>query len=126
MSKLKDLLATKSEYWNRIKREGKQAVKEFIKEWFDAHPEYYGLKWEQYTPYFNDGDPCVFTIYGVYGFKTKEQFEAAEDCAWDAEGAVDMGDLFDDAEDAFEVAFGDPAKVSATRKKIEVEECEHD
>lgn len=22
--------------------------------------------WEQYTPHFNDGDPCVFTVYGIY------------------------------------------------------------
>ncbi|MCA9313677.1 hypothetical protein KDA08_05205 [Candidatus Saccharibacteria bacterium] len=22
--------------------------------------------WKQYTPHFNDGDPCVFTVHGIY------------------------------------------------------------
>jgi hypothetical protein len=29
-------------------------------------PFIYAIRWRQYTPYFNDGDPCVFYIHGVY------------------------------------------------------------
>jgi hypothetical protein len=28
------------------------------------HPKFQGLRWEQYTPFFADGDPCVFGIRG--------------------------------------------------------------
>lgn len=29
---------------------------------FDRHPELTAIKWVQYTPYFNDGDECVFRV----------------------------------------------------------------
>lgn len=28
---------------------------------FDAHPEIESFSWAQYTPYYNDGDECVFS-----------------------------------------------------------------
>lgn len=31
---------------------------------FNKHPQIKALFWEQYTPYFNDGDTCVFSIHG--------------------------------------------------------------
>lgn len=31
-----------------------------------AHPEVTGIAWTQYTPYFNDGDPCVFSVGEPY------------------------------------------------------------
>jgi hypothetical protein len=30
------------------------------------HDDFEGLRWRQYTPYFNDGDPCVFSVDEVY------------------------------------------------------------
>jgi hypothetical protein len=29
-----------------------------------SHPAVKGVRWRQYTPYFNDGEPCVFSAYG--------------------------------------------------------------
>ncbi len=39
-----------------------------IKEFLASVPQIKQLKWQQYTPYFNDGDECVFRIgeIGVY------------------------------------------------------------
>lgn len=31
-----------------------------------AFPEVEAVRWEQYTPYFNDGDVCVFNIHDAY------------------------------------------------------------
>lgn len=28
--------------------------------------------WRQYTPYFNDGDPCVFSAYGVWAARPQD------------------------------------------------------
>ena len=28
--------------------------------------------WHQYTPYFNDGDPCVFSTYGVWAARIED------------------------------------------------------
>lgn len=30
---------------------------------FDALPQVEAIKWAQYTPYFNDGDECVFAVH---------------------------------------------------------------
>lgn len=34
----------------------------------DAHPLLWGFQWTQYTPYFNDGDECVFNVYDINAF----------------------------------------------------------
>lgn len=41
-------------------------------------PELIAVRWRQYTPYFNDGDPCVFHAYGV-GFRLADTDEEAGD-----------------------------------------------
>lgn len=33
-----------------------------VKEFFAANPNVIGISWRQYTPYFNDGDECVFSV----------------------------------------------------------------
>lgn len=40
----------------------KDSFKEIFKEFFDNYPEIQAIGWEQYTPYFNDGEPCVFSV----------------------------------------------------------------
>lgn len=41
---------------------GQEALKEYFEEIFAADPELKKIRWVQYTPYFNDGEPCVFSI----------------------------------------------------------------
>ena len=58
-----------------------------------AHPKFESMRWRQYTPYFNDGDPCVFNIYEVYfrfvGFPplTEDEIGGYEE----EDGYVDLG-----------------------------------
>lgn len=113
------------------------------------------VRWNQYTPYFNDGEACEFSIYSAY-----------VKVAGDEDGVGDYGDGFRDAYDfyngygdnrefvtvagypgkmiydaliAFERVlengshfvilnekFGDPARVTATKSGFEVEFYEHD
>lgn len=40
----------------------KQAFKEGSKALFEQHPKLLAFGWRQYTPYFNDSDPCVFGV----------------------------------------------------------------
>lgn len=40
--------------------------KEAVKEFFAQVPEVQAVCWEQYTPYFNDGDPCVFSLNEIF------------------------------------------------------------
>lgn len=40
----------------------KQSMKEFFVEFFNENPSINAVIWTQYTPYFNDGDECVFSV----------------------------------------------------------------
>lgn len=66
-SAFSELKKMKDEYERKLKTDGQRVLKERFKELFGAHPELLGVKWQQYTPYFNDGEACVFTVHSVEG-----------------------------------------------------------
>lgn len=131
MNALDRFVKQKREYDEAIRRDGEKAFKEFLKEWFEKNPEVYGVKWRQYTPYFNDGEPCEFGVYEVYSYKTKEAFESGDD-PYDCDGAEEvygkgtLEETLGNIEDILEAAFGDHVEVSATRDEITVDEYSHD
>ena len=45
-----------------LRQEGQKIFEAAAKELFEAHPALQNFAWLQYTPYFNDGDPCYFRI----------------------------------------------------------------
>jgi len=57
-----------------------------FKAFFDAHPEVKTIHWRQYTPYFNDGDECVFSVQEPY-FTRTEYAELEGPHAWGEEDA---------------------------------------
>jgi len=59
---LNDLLKMKEEFDRRIEKEGKNILKATFSDFFSSHPEIRSIVWTQYTPYFNDGEACVFSI----------------------------------------------------------------
>lgn len=119
-------LKAKAELDAKIKAEGMIAAKAFFKEYFDKNPGIYGIMWAQYTPYFNDGDPCVFSIGSIATFSSKEEFEDDPDIyeheCYGKEPATSLNQI----EDILKVIFGDHAQVKVTRENIEVEEYNHD
>jgi len=119
----------------------KDLVKVGFAEFFVAHPEIQAIKWKQYTPYFNDGDACVFSVHDWYA-KPTDAALAPKDDEDEENGFIDpwsMGNgplaaakksgaelfkLLDD--EMMKGAFGDHAEVTATRDGFEVESYEHD
>lgn len=65
---------------------GKATFNEAIKEFFDANPDVWCLAWSQYTPYFNDGEPCDFGVNEILAYT-------------DAASETDLGELVNEAED---------------------------
>jgi len=120
-------LEAKAELNKKIKQFGEQAVKAFFKEYFETHPEVYGVKWTQFVPFYNDGDACVFSLNSVYTFATKEAFEKADGSLYDDEGAeecygVEPRTSLSEIEEMLESIFGEHAQVAVTRTSIETEE----
>lgn len=129
---------------------------ELSKELFEKYPELKSFGWAQYTPYFNDGEECVFaartdreTIY-INGVNEWDDDELVE-------GALDLHKLAEDQEykdgkfipkahdakakkivsavykflqsfdnDFLKEAFGDHVKVTVTADKTDIDDYQHD
>ena len=100
----------------KVREVGKAAVGALFKAFFAQYPEVTAVGWTQYTPHFNDGDPCVFRVHEFYA-TTKTDMDFAR-----------VSRLYDDEEDKdlFQVAFGDHVMVIATPAGFHVNEYSHD
>ena len=75
-----------------IRQAGEKEIKKVVKKVFEETPGLHCISWSQYTPSFNDGSPCYFTI-GPINLLTKQEFEVATN-----EGVIFSELEFDDLE----------------------------
>jgi hypothetical protein len=139
-----DIIKMQNELKQVISEKGEKMLKDVFKKFFDANPTVQALSWTQYTPYFNDGDTCEFSINEINGNNNANDTvelhwgEAEEDetivfSHWKYEGperqAIDqLASLLCSSagEEVLRTVFGDHVKVVVTREGFEVEEYEHD
>lgn len=66
MSKLQnafeELINDQKELQRKFQEQAQGLFKEITKEFFEKNPGITGVIWTQYTPYFNDGDTCEFSV----------------------------------------------------------------
>jgi hypothetical protein len=62
-SKLSTLIEETKTLKAKMQADGKAALQEAFTEFFAAHPEAKAIVWTQYTPYFNDGEACTFSVH---------------------------------------------------------------
>lgn len=127
----------------QMESKGQAILRECFAEFFDAHPDVLAMQWTQYTPHFNDGDPCTFRVNGGRYCSLKIEGVAGEDGEDEApegfvskysDAAEGRESLFEAAEELFsaipdemfQAALGDHVDVTATRDGFDVEEYEHD
>lgn len=126
-----------------IEEKGKPALLEMASEAF-AFEEVEAVRWPQYTPSFNDGDPCTFSVGDVTvklkGTDEKNDEDGDEDYE-DEDGFLDsysdrvkaikgLGDAMDEIgaalsenEDVLEQVFSNNVKVTVSRDgKIEIDD----
>jgi hypothetical protein len=129
----RQLRALKEEMSTRFQGELKTAFKTV----FEKHPNVRCLTWTQYTPYFNDGDPCVFSVHDLEVYD--ETIEEDEDegytegvyVGW-GEGSARYPDIAEmarclgNADDLLLEMFGDHCRITVTPDGISVEEYDHD
>lgn len=82
--------------------EGRKILHEQLKSIFDADPDLAVINWRQYTPYFNDGDLCIFGLHGMEIAWFKDNVLPEERAALnlqsideDAEAFIVANDLWD-------------------------------
>jgi hypothetical protein len=112
---------------------------------FEACPQLLAYRWTQYTPHFNDGDPCTFRAYvhsyKVEGFKGWDEpsryDDDEEESDWSSYTLAKESPSFADARELadrivnqygmLQSLFGDGYMVTVHKDgTIDVEEYEHD
>lgn len=140
---LAEVQAKRAELTEQVKAVLASGIQDFMKE----HPEVKALYWTQYTPYFADGDECVFNVHGfyastktadasrenvwdgesfeeLYSYRNAKTPEGFSDATWKA--LIEFTSLLSSASDDLKAAFGDHVQVIVTQEGVEVEEYEHD
>ena len=56
------LLSDQAELRKQFQERAQALFKNITKEFFEKNPGITGVVWTQYTPYFNDGSPCEFSV----------------------------------------------------------------
>lgn len=64
----------KKELEQMIAEEGQHIVHEMLDEFVKSYKGIDCVRWKQYTPYFDDGNPCVFSIHQVSVKLTEEAY----------------------------------------------------
>src|SRR5262245_41017142 len=133
MEALNALKAKMEEMKKEMAQAGKEALAVEFKRLFEEWPEAQAIRWTQYTPYFNDGEPCVFSVndayvktgsedgdyedgfvdeYHFYDYKTKEKSHGYEHIHA-INGALRA------CEGVLQSLFGDHCRVTVWRDKSE-------
>ena len=96
MSKLASITTAIEEHQNKLQEqinEFQKSVQDMfegiVREFFKEAPSVGAVVWNQYTPYFNDGEECTFNIYDVYFIGT-ERWETYKDTDLDEMSAYDF------------------------------------
>jgi hypothetical protein len=132
-----------------MEKVAKNAFNEITEEFFDANPDIQSFGWTQYTPYFNDGDECVFSAHVDYPtvtfisesgkiIKFNDNYCEMTDSNGDEvnydlyekeakKQAKEVSKFFKPFDQAdLKTLFGDHIEVIVTRKGVTTEDYEHD
>jgi hypothetical protein len=60
------LLEEQRDLTKRFQSKAQELFKQTFKVFFEKNPAVTAVIWTQYTPYFNDGDTCTFSVNDVY------------------------------------------------------------
>lgn len=71
-------------------------IKPLFNKFFDENEEIGAICWTQFTPYFNDGDECVFSVKDVY-FTNLSNLEQIETSGLIRYGEIDRSDIQDES-----------------------------
>lgn len=115
----------------QMRRQVSEAFREAAQAVFAENPDLKSFGWDQYTPYFNDGDECVFRVYlddldinGKLAFDWDES--SAEGKAASKLVRKVSSFLKQFSEDDLREVFGDHKHVLVTRRGIKITDADHE
>jgi hypothetical protein len=133
LSLVKDYDAKVKAMREELSNEFKTQFKTISTEIFSKYPEILKFGWTQYTPYFNDGDACVFHYNDMYVCTDPE---TADGSVYDWDDMYSLKNKYPEvaefekvlssSEDILLAMFGDHVQVTVTSAGIDVDEYEHE
>jgi hypothetical protein len=136
--------------YEELKQKGQENLKEVFKIFWEANPNVNVVCWSQYTPYYMDGEKCVFRINDIMisNLNDKSQFnllnwgeyDGDDESVWVTDSWGEKSSYFDAAmanqldnfihssamEEILNSLFGDHCIVFATREGFYSEQYDHD
>lgn len=110
-----------------LAEKSREVFKEVSQELFETYKKLESFSWTQYTPYFNDGDECIFRV-SEYSIKLNE-IHTEDEVREDVRGAEsDVKKLIKAVnKNSMKDIFGDHSEITIHRDgKITVSDYEHD
>lgn len=148
LDKIREVKRVMEEHKIMMKENAKNVFSEISKDIFTNNPQLNSFSWNQYTPYFNDGDTCYFSVNRDY-YKINVSNDTIDSWTLNNEkyskdlDLVELGfdsleslkkayndidelmNIFDDSD--LEDMFDDHAEITVYRDgRIEVDEYMHD
>lgn len=148
-SKLTQLIADFEAAQKTFQENGKKALTEAVREFFNDYPEVTSLSWTQFAPYFNDGDECVFSVHPLTASNASDgtdsisygEYEGDEEDVWVYDGDYGSDEVpphidaaldefssliqSDSLSDLFRSLFGNHTRVTCTREGIKTDSYDH-
>lgn len=148
--RIETFIAEQEQLLNKFREEAQKLFKDITREFFDQNPGVNGIVWTQYSPYFNDGEDCVFNVHdatftNATGADLRNiywgEYEGDNEDVWadecypsdkregvDNESCKYFDKLIcsDVMSDVMEMMFGNHVKVIVTREGFEVDDYDHD
>jgi len=136
---LSNIIKEKNQFFDEIQNK----LKSGIKKAFEMAPELNAISWDQYTPTFNDGAPCVFCVGTLYFYIDEKVIPLEEQTDDDNEEGISSYSItrnkniseeskeffnsfeceFNQLEDILERVFGTNQKIRINRNgNIKIEE----
>ncbi len=128
---LKSLAHEQKNLSEKFKTQGENLVRHAFTEFFKKYPEVQAVKWVQYTPFFNDGEPCIFRMgeFEVLLTDAGSDDEYVSTYSLNEPIKSDIEELekqIQSIDDHLEAIFGEHAEVVVTPTDIDIREYEHD
>lgn len=109
-------------------------LKELFKKAAETHGNIYKIRVLAYTPYFNDGDECVFTLHDPEFYVNKDTQEESEeafydyDSEWAYKDPTDLYSKLNKLEPVIRGVYGDHIEMiyTASTDTLTVNECDHE
>lgn len=118
-------------------------IRDTLQTFIRQYPGIKAIGWVQYTPYFNDGEPCVFGVQQMVVSKLEDNDRAYDlyEEGWietwmrdtpqgfsteEWEACRDLSSRLQNLEDELKVAFGDHARITVTASGIVSDEYSHE